>query len=99
MTGKRGNWAARYESYEGKSFKLVPYEHATVAYGYDKNGIWIMDVGDGKRYYYGWSNFIARWMYGVLRLCMPTCTTRLFRRAASIISRPSRRLWLAGFST
>jgi hypothetical protein len=41
----------------------VPYEHATVAYGYDAGGVWIMDVGNGQRYYYSWSHFISRWNY------------------------------------
>jgi len=63
MTGKRGAQPVTYQTHEGEPFKLVPYEHATVAYGYDGGGIWIMDVGDGNRYYYGWSNFLARWNY------------------------------------
>jgi uncharacterized protein YvpB len=63
MTGKRGNHPITYATYQGERFKLVPYEHATVAYGYDASGIWIMDVGNGGRYYYGWSNFITRWDY------------------------------------
>jgi hypothetical protein len=38
-------------------------------------------------------------MYGALRLWVPSCTTRLYFRAASTIMRPSHGLWLAGFST
>ena len=45
------------------------------------------------------NNSIASRMPSELRVWVPTWITRLFRRAASIISRPSRRLWLAGFST
>jgi hypothetical protein len=35
----------------------------------------------------------------VLRLCVPTCMQTLFLAAASIMSRPSRRLCEQGFST
>ena len=38
-------------------------------------------------------------MPGMLRRCVPNCTTRLCLRAAATISSPSRGLWLAGFST
>ena len=38
-------------------------------------------------------------MNGLLRLWVPCCTTRLLRRAASTSNRPSRTLWLQGFST
>ena len=34
-----------------------------------------------------------------LRFCVPVCTTRPYFRAASTILRPSRTLWLTGFST
>jgi hypothetical protein len=42
---------------------------------------------------------IARRHWPVERLCVPTCTMRLFRLAASITSRPSRTLCDIGFST
>ena len=35
----------------------------------------------------------------LLRVCVPTCTTRLYLRAASTSLRPSQMLWLKGFST
>ena len=33
------------------------------------------------------------------RLCVPVCTIRLCLRAKSTIRRPSKTLWLTGFST
>jgi len=45
------------------------------------------------------SRSIAWRTWSALRLWVPTWTTRLVRRAASIMSRPSRMLWEAGFST
>jgi uncharacterized protein YvpB len=50
-------------SHEGETFKLVPYEHTVVAYGYDDGGIYLMDVGDGGFYYTEWSSFLRRWSY------------------------------------
>ena len=50
-------------SHEGDRFKLVPYEHTVVAYGYDDGGIYLMDVGDGGFYYTAWSSFLRRWSY------------------------------------
>ena len=63
MTGRRGVQPVPYETLAGARFRLVPYEHATVVYGYDGGGIWDMDVGDGGKYYYAWSSFLARWAY------------------------------------
>ena len=45
------------------------------------------------------SSSIARCTCRVLRDWVPTCMTRLLRRATSIISRPSRTLCEHGFST
>ena len=50
-------------SYNGNSFKLVPGEHAVVAYGYDEGGVRLMDVGDGGFYDTEWSSFLRRWRY------------------------------------
>ena len=50
-------------NHEGETFKLVPYEHTVVAYGYDDDGIHLMDVGDGEFYYTEWSSFLRRWSY------------------------------------
>lgn len=48
---------------EGRTFKLVPGEHTVVVYGYDAAGVYIMDVGNGGKYYTGWTSFIQRWNY------------------------------------
>jgi uncharacterized protein YvpB len=52
-----------WRMFEGESFKLVPWEHAVVAYGYDSYGIQMMDVGDGNYYHTDWSSFLRRWGY------------------------------------
>src|SRR5918992_1574630 len=41
----------------------------------------------------------ARTRWGVLRRCMPTCTTRLYFRAAASIAWPSTTSTLIGFCT
>jgi uncharacterized protein YvpB len=50
-------------TYAGESFTLVPGEHALVAYGYDRGGLQVMDVGNGKYYYTDWTSFLRRWSY------------------------------------
>ncbi len=52
-----------WEEYDGQTFKLVPYEHALVLYGYDSDGVYLMDVGDGGFYHTEWNSFIFRWNY------------------------------------
>ena len=47
----------------GASFKLVPWEHAVVVYGFDDYGVRLMDVGNGQYYYTDWSSFLRRWSY------------------------------------
>ena len=44
-------------------------------------------------------NSRARWKLGPERFCVPTWTTRLYRRATSTIHRPSRMNFVIGFST
>jgi uncharacterized protein YvpB len=60
-----GTWgyAPRYygES-DGESYLLVPYEHAITLYGYDENGVYIMDPGVGSFYYASWGSFTNTWM-------------------------------------
>jgi uncharacterized protein YvpB len=51
------------ETHEGRTFKLVPYEHAVVIYGYDGEGVYSMDVSDGGFYYTDWDSFLRRWSY------------------------------------
>lgn len=63
ITGGRSERPVYSESYGGRSFKLVPYEHTVVAYGYDDAGIYLMDVGDGGKYYTPWDSFLLRWSY------------------------------------
>jgi uncharacterized protein YvpB len=51
------------EVLDGQRFKLVPGEHAVVAYGYDDEGIYLMDVSDGGFYHTEWDSFLRRWGY------------------------------------
>ena len=62
--------AGRYEErpefwgeHEGQTFKLVPYEHAVVMYGYDSAGVYLMDVGGGAHVHTDWDSFLRRWAY------------------------------------
>jgi uncharacterized protein YvpB len=52
-----------YRELDGQRYKLVPGEHAVVAYGYDNAGIYLMDVADGGFYHTDWSSFLRRWYY------------------------------------
>lgn len=52
-----------WDKHEGESFKLVPYEHAIVVYGYDSDGIYSMDVGNGNHVHTEWDSFLMRWNY------------------------------------
>jgi len=61
--GKYDDRPGYYHELDGQAFKLVPYEHAVVAYGYDDSGIYLMDVGDGGFYHTEWSSFLRRWGY------------------------------------
>jgi uncharacterized protein YvpB len=62
-TGKATPRQGFYQTYAGERFKLVAYEHTVVVYGYDEAGVYLMDVGDGGRYYTEWESFLPRWGY------------------------------------
>ena len=51
------------ETYAGRTFKLVPGEHAVVLYGYDGYGVYAMDVSTGGYYHTPWDSFLRRWSY------------------------------------
>lgn len=61
--GKYAERPVYRKSFNGDTFKLVPYEHAVVAYGYDEDGVYLMDVSDGGYYYTEWDSFVRRWSY------------------------------------
>ena len=46
---------------DGNRFKLVPYEHVAVVYGYDEGGVYISDPGPGEYRYYTWGWFLDAW--------------------------------------
>ncbi len=56
-----------------RSFKLVPYEHAIVVHGYDSDGVYSMDVGNGNYVHTEWDSFLMRWNYfgGMMLLIHP----------------------------
>jgi uncharacterized protein YvpB len=62
-TGRYEERPGLYHFFEGERFKLVPYEHAVVIYGYDSGGVYSMDVSDGGFYYTEWDSFLRRWSY------------------------------------
>jgi uncharacterized protein YvpB len=62
-SGKDSTREGFYETYRGERFKLVPYEHTVVVYGYDAGGVYVMDVGTGGKYYTEWESFLRRWSY------------------------------------
>lgn len=73
-------WASvRYEQgwYEydgaGEAYKIVPFTHVFVVYGYDDGGIYISDPGPGSYDYLTWSFFLGAWsiMDGMLLAVYP----------------------------
>ena len=42
-------------------YSLIPEQHAVVVYGYDDNGVDVMDVGTGVSANWDWDAFIASW--------------------------------------
>lgn len=46
---------------EGNSFKLVPYEHVVVVYGYDDTGVYISDPGNASYQHMSWNWFLDAW--------------------------------------
>lgn len=57
----RGDTGFYEQDADGNSFKLVPYEHVVVAYGYDDAGVYISDPGSGVYTSYSWEWFIDAW--------------------------------------
>lgn len=53
--------AGFYGTDETGTYKLVPYEHVVVAYGYDSGGVYISDPGNGSLKYYSWDWFLPAW--------------------------------------
>jgi LysM repeat protein len=51
------------ETVNGQTFALVPEEHAVVVYGYDSNGVYVADPGDGSYRQFSWSDFMRSWGY------------------------------------
>ena len=54
-----GGWY-EYDEY-GQPYKIVPYEHVMVAYGYDDGGVYISDPGTGWYDYFDWDYFLDTW--------------------------------------
>lgn len=52
-----------YETADGNRFALVPQEHAVVVYGYDANGVYVADPGDGNYRQFSWDDFMRSWGY------------------------------------
>jgi uncharacterized protein YvpB len=52
----RGDTGSYEEDENGNEFKLVPYEHVVVAFGYDDNDVLVSDPGSGAidRLSWGW---------------------------------------------
>lgn len=61
--GQNEDRPSYYHELDGERYKLVPGEHAVVAYGYDDTGIYLMDVSDGGFYHTVWDSFLRRWGY------------------------------------
>lgn len=57
-------WGSPFTAvYKEQPFKLAGGEHSVVAYGYDAQGVYIMDVAYGGFTYVNWSAFLRSWSY------------------------------------
>ncbi len=63
MTNMASVQTRTYQTIDGKTFALVPQEHAVVVYGYDSNGVMVADPGDGTYRQFTWSDFMRSWGY------------------------------------
>ncbi len=52
-----------YDTVDGNRFALVPQEHVVVVYGYDANGVYVADPGDGNYRQFSWDDFMRSWGY------------------------------------
>lgn len=46
---------------ESGSYSLVAEQHALLVYGYDADGIEVVDVSDGAYKHFGWDEFVSSW--------------------------------------
>jgi uncharacterized protein YvpB len=45
----------------GARYSLVPGEHAVTVYGYDDDGVWVMDPAGPDKYRVSWDRFLTAW--------------------------------------
>ena len=45
----------------GDRYSLIPDEHAVTVYGYDGDGIWVMDPAGPDKYRVSWDRFLTGW--------------------------------------
>jgi uncharacterized protein YvpB len=63
--GIRGDEGAFNEyTADGTRFKLLPFMHVVVIYGYDDGGVYVSDPGNGKLKYWDWNTF--EWMWDAM---------------------------------
>jgi uncharacterized protein YvpB len=60
--GARGEAGSFYDhTADGTRFKLTPYMHVVVVYGYDDAGVYVSDPGSGKLTHWSWASFKSMW--------------------------------------
>jgi uncharacterized protein YvpB len=45
----------------GDRYSLIPDEHAVTVYGYDGDGVWVMDPAEPDKYRVSWDRFLTAW--------------------------------------
>ncbi len=45
----------------GDRYSLIPDEHAVTVYGYDDDGVWVMDPAGPDKYRVSWERFLIAW--------------------------------------
>ncbi len=63
---------------DDSTFALIPREHAVTVYGYDEDGVWVMDPSDVTQYHVGWNLFDRAWAQ-FDRMALAVVPTRVSR--------------------
>ena len=59
--GYFGDTAWQQWDSSGAGYQLAPGMHVVTVYGYDANGVYLMNPGDGEHEFATWDDFLAKW--------------------------------------
>lgn len=59
--GMRGDQSIYETNADGSSYQVTAFMHVMVVYGYDADGVYLSDPGNGGTRYYDWATFNEMW--------------------------------------